>query len=195
LNNLNINNTQQIQNESKSSSYSEKESDLNLNLDQPEKQEEIQNIKFPDKIITKQSTLNKRNSDLPRLDMSRIYQKYQSQSKVQVMKPIKKASHSLSKISLSQSKKLLKYSTGSIRANQVNNMKIEINQTRETIKNLENSLEEIKKVLKENKNKHSKMKENLKIADLKIENLKNQIKLNTDKEINYEVIIYDTYYL
>lgn len=137
----------------------------------------------------KQSTLNKRNSDLPRLDMSRVYQKYQSQSNVHIVKPIKKASHSQSKIGLGHSKKLLKYSTVSMKANQVNNVKNEINQTRETIKNLENSLEEIKKIFKENKNKHLKIKENLKIADSKIENLKNQIKLYTNKEINHEVIL------
>jgi hypothetical protein len=170
---------------------SAEESDINFNFDeQPEKlREEIQNIKFPDKIIMKQFTLNKRNTDLPRLDMSRVYQKYQSQNNVHVVKPVKKASQSQSKISLGISKKLLKNSVVSQNAqSKINNAKNELIQTKDVIRNLENVVEEAKKAFKDNKTRHVKIKENVKIADAKIEHLKNQIRMCTYKDISDDVV-------
>lgn len=136
----------------------------------------------------KQQTHNKRNSDLPRLDMSRVYQRYQPQNNLHIIKPVKKASLSSSKKSLGHSRKLFKNSTISHFTSKLNNIKSEVNQTNQTIKNLENEIGQFKKIYKDNKNKHVKIKENLKIADSKIEILKNQIKQISNKEIKDDVI-------
>lgn len=173
---------------------SAEESDIiNLNFDeQPEKlREEIQNLKFPDKVIMKQLTLNDRNYDLPRLDMSRVHQKYQSQNNLNVAKPLKKTSHSQSKISLGNSKKLLKNFVVSQNAqSKINNARNELNQTKEVIRDLENVIEEAKKAFKDNNSKHVKIKENVIIADAKIEHLKSQIRMLTNKDVNDDVFVF-----
>jgi hypothetical protein len=161
--------------------------DLNF-INESEKIEEIQNIKFPDKVVMKQSNYNMQNFDLPKLDMSRVYQKYQLQNNLHIVKPIKKASQTKNKANLSLSKKLLENSTISKFENKFNNVKNELNHSREVVNNFENLLEEIKKIHNENKNKHMKINENLKIADSKIENLNYQIKQFAKKDINYDLV-------
>ena len=158
--------------------------------------EEIQNIKFPDKVIMRPSNTYKRNLDLPRLDMSRVYQKYQSQSNVHIIKPIKKKEtiiQSAKKISLISKKNssFNKVSTDISKNNKINYLKNEVNQTKDIIKDLELSLEKVKKTFKENTNKETKMKENLKIADSKIETLKNQLRQYSKKDIDDD---FDVFY-
>jgi len=157
-------------------------------INESEKIEEIQNIKFPDKVVMKQSNYNKQNFDLPKLDMSRVYQKYELQNNLHIVKPIKKASLTQSKANLGLSKKLLEISTISKFENKFNNLKTELNLSREAVNNFENLLKEIKKIYNENKNKHMKINENLKIADSKIENLNYQIRQFVNKDINYDLV-------
>jgi len=184
-------NKQQNLNGSKISndSVEAEDSEINIDFDEPEKLEEIQNIKFPDKVIMKQSTLCKQQtSELPRLDMSRVYEKYQSQSNTHLIKPNKKTSQSQTKISLGHTKKvLLKNSIISQKSIKLDNLKNELVKTREQIIKLENSVAEAQKTFKANNVKHSNIKENLRIADEKIEYLRKQLRNYTKKDINYDV--------
>lgn len=141
--------------------------------------------------MEKSSTL-KINSDFPKLDMSRVYEKYQSQSYMHIIQPSKNNSI------ISQSNKLNSHYASvkkiapqktavMVSLNKIKILKNEINQSNDAIKELEGCLEKVKKNFKDNQNKQIKIKENLQIADSKIENLKNQLKLYTDIDLDQKV--------
>lgn len=213
--NQNNNETLNVNNNSKRS-YDSNESGVQINMKDPENIEEIQNITFPDKVIMQNTTYSRRNSELPKLDMSKVYQKYQSHSNVHIIKQNKKKDSILNNtnsnlnIHLMNNSELnnqlakhgqMQFNNSNLKNkntiiaknlnNKINTLKNEINQNKGTLKDLESNLEKIKKTYKENKNKYTKIKENLKIADTKIELLKNQIKQYSHKgisEYNLEVI-------
>jgi len=176
------------------SKLSANESEIKFDLNEQENLEEIQNIIFPDKIIMKHSsTLNHVDSLVPRLDMKQVYQKYQTQSNMHIVKPsVKKKENSIIN---SQNNSILnkqsfhvKKNTGITLRNKIVSLKNEVNHTKEIIQDLESDLAKFQKVNKENKIKLSKTKDNIKIADSKIENLKNQIKAFLDKEFDEEML-------
>lgn len=168
------------------------DSEIIVDMKEGENVEATESIKFPDKVKMNKINSNKFVSDLPRLDMSRVVFKYKSQNNFQLAKPIKKNEINLNNNKNAENKllnqksiknKINKKEEAIIMNNKIKEMNIELIQTYETIKDLEENLEKSKKAYKENKTRQIKMRENLKIADTKIENFKIQLKSFLNKEI------------
>jgi len=156
--------------------------DSNINLHELEKFEDIQNIKFPDKVIMEKSATLKIKPDFPKLDMTQVYEKYQSQSNMHIVKPSKNNSIISQSNKLNSqyalAKKISPQKSAVIGAlNKLKIIKDEINQSYDVINELEGQLEKVKKNFNDDQNKQIKLKEILQIADSKIENLKNQLKI------------------
>lgn len=171
------------------------DSEIIVDMKEGENMEATESIKFPDKVKMNKINSNKFVSDLPRLDMSRVVFKYKSQNNFQLAKPIKKIENNIN-INKNVENKLLnqksiknkinKKEEVIIMNNKIKEMNLELIQTNDMIKDLDENLEKSKKAYKENKTRQTKMRENLKIADSKIENFKIQLKTFLNKEIGID---------